>query len=413
MQDTNKFENLLTNVSLISKKYDDIAKITGENFNIFSVMQMESNERYTHSAIIGELLNPKGSHGQGSVFLQLFFEEIKELKCIENYNFDNSKCIIEQHIGTIDVDYTKGGFIDIVLKDDKNVIVIENKIYASDQRNQLKRYKNYYPNCVLLYLNLFGDVPSIESILDLELDKDFHIISYYNEITNWLEKCQKETFDQPILRETIKQYLNLVKKLSNQTINDTMSKEIKDLIKSNLKSASSIYHNYLSAKFEVLNKIRNEVFKKLDEVYNEQYEIVEQHEINASNASICIKHRKFLNQSAFFCVLTFSGTMSSENLLGKSLFVGILDYENRSEEYFLKEKVSNNLEQKGWWWQISKIDNFENFSVDFSNLDFIHFLALNQNKLELLAEHIFLSIVNYMEENKEILNRIQSQIANI
>ena len=136
----NKTQNLLQHVSIISKKYDDIAKITGENFNVFSVMSMESDERFTHSAIIGELLNPKGSHSQGSVFLKLFVEEISSLKEIENFDFENAKVIIEEHIGLIDEKYSKGGFIDIVLKDNNNVIVIENKIYAGYQKNQLVRY---------------------------------------------------------------------------------------------------------------------------------------------------------------------------------------------------------------------------------------------------------------------------------
>ena len=52
---------LLNQVGSILKSYDKIAKSTGENFNIFTVMGMESNEVKTHSAIIGELLNPKGS----------------------------------------------------------------------------------------------------------------------------------------------------------------------------------------------------------------------------------------------------------------------------------------------------------------------------------------------------------------
>ena len=39
------------------KKYDEIAKITGENFNIFSIMRAESDEVRTHSRIIADFLN--------------------------------------------------------------------------------------------------------------------------------------------------------------------------------------------------------------------------------------------------------------------------------------------------------------------------------------------------------------------
>lgn len=40
----------------------------GENFNLISLLGMERDEVRTHSRIVGDLLNPKGSHGQGGVF---------------------------------------------------------------------------------------------------------------------------------------------------------------------------------------------------------------------------------------------------------------------------------------------------------------------------------------------------------
>jgi len=60
-----KIKHLPNQGGSLLKSYNKIAKETGENFNIFTVMGMQSNEVKTHSAIIGELLNPKGSHGLG------------------------------------------------------------------------------------------------------------------------------------------------------------------------------------------------------------------------------------------------------------------------------------------------------------------------------------------------------------
>ena len=70
----NNLKNLMQHISIIQKKYDDIAKITGENFNIFSVLKMDSKEVRMHSAFIGELLNPKGSHGIEDKPLKFFIE---------------------------------------------------------------------------------------------------------------------------------------------------------------------------------------------------------------------------------------------------------------------------------------------------------------------------------------------------
>src|SRR5690554_1214303 len=76
-QDVLNLRNFLDNVATISKKYEEIAKITGENFNVFKILRLTTNEVRTHSAFIAELLDPKGCHDQGEVFLRLFIEKLK------------------------------------------------------------------------------------------------------------------------------------------------------------------------------------------------------------------------------------------------------------------------------------------------------------------------------------------------
>ena len=79
-------QNLLTQVSSLSEKYDKILKETGEDFNIFKILKMESKEVKTHSAFLSELLNPKGSHGQNDIFLKLFIEVVK-VDAIQRFDF--------------------------------------------------------------------------------------------------------------------------------------------------------------------------------------------------------------------------------------------------------------------------------------------------------------------------------------
>ena len=67
-----QLENLLANVSSINKKYEEMARLTGENFNIFRILKIERSEVRMHSALLAELLNPNGSHGCGNIFLELF-----------------------------------------------------------------------------------------------------------------------------------------------------------------------------------------------------------------------------------------------------------------------------------------------------------------------------------------------------
>jgi PD-(D/E)XK nuclease superfamily len=300
---------LLQKITAIQIKYDEIAKITGENFNIFSIMNMESNEVSTHSAIIGELLNPNGSHGQGSIFLNLFVEEIKMKFNSENLDIglNHFEALVNEKIceRTISVgnnwDNVTGGRIDIIVEDKKQILIIENKIYAIDQPYQLIRYKNYAQsrpskNMFLFYLTLDGkDLKENEEPYSIQDDikimgsnfkydkkteyndfvlKNNHIsnihhclyypISFRDDIKNWLEKCLEKVYALPIVRETLVQYLNLVKKLTNQSTNYIKTMEILELLKKNVLQSFEISRSIDSLK----SKLYYEFFENLIQYSN-------------------------------------------------------------------------------------------------------------------------------------------------
>ena len=67
------------------------------------------------------------------------------------------------------------GRADIILRNTKNVIVIENKIYAFDQKGQLAKYYKACrdlgyddENIYILYLNRFGDDVSKYSLIQIK-----------------------------------------------------------------------------------------------------------------------------------------------------------------------------------------------------------------------------------------------------
>ena len=225
-----KVEMLLRDVYHISTHYEKMGKLSGENFNIFQILSLESSEVRMHSALLAELLNSKGSHGQDDLFLDLF---VKQFGIVD---FDTKSAIaeVEKYIGFINHDYSQGGKIDILLTDmDGKHIIIENKIYAGDQKNQLLRYYNYDVRAHLYYLNLDGAAPTDFST-DGALDSDkYTIISYSYNIIEWLEKCKKEAVSLPIIRETIGQYIWLLKHLTNQTQISKMKDEIQNLLAKN------------------------------------------------------------------------------------------------------------------------------------------------------------------------------------
>lgn len=65
----------INTVSGITKKYEELARLSGENFNIFRLLKLDRKEVGTHSMFLAELLNAKGTHGQGDTFLRIFLAQ--------------------------------------------------------------------------------------------------------------------------------------------------------------------------------------------------------------------------------------------------------------------------------------------------------------------------------------------------
>jgi len=226
----NDIKTLMIDVGYISKHYQEMTKITGEEFNVFKTLGLQSSEVRLHSAILTDLLNPLGSHGQNDLFLKIFVRQQE----ITDFDTKSAIAVYEKNTGFINSDYTKGGRIDILITDKHNKhIIIENKIYAGDQKNQLLRYYNFDREAHLFYLNLFGVKPSEFSTNATIPEDQYKIISYNYDIIGWLEECKREAVSLPIIRETIVQYINLLKQLTNQTTGEKMKDEIRKVIANN------------------------------------------------------------------------------------------------------------------------------------------------------------------------------------
>ncbi|MDD6784530.1 MAG: PD-(D/E)XK nuclease family protein [Prevotellaceae bacterium] len=245
----------------------------GENFNIFEVMHAQRDEVYTHSAIIASLLDPMWNHGCKSTFLKVFVDLLKESLPNVDFSFDTDleKChvYVEYNIGNISSGNESGGRIDIIIQSEKRdkAIIIENKIYADDQKKQLYRYKNYaqthYKSYIILYLTLDGHVPSNDStsgdMFSMEEGKDFFCIDYKSFIRDWLICCKEKAASSPVVRETITQYYNLILKLTNQDMESSTKEKLVDLLanKDNIAAMFKIK----SVHYDVLNKICNTTLK--------------------------------------------------------------------------------------------------------------------------------------------------------
>src|SRR4051812_21689271 len=107
MTNSQIFYNILGSASLICHKRKQLLCETGESFNIFNVLDLEYHETRLHSKFIAELLNPQGSHGQKTVFLKRFLEQLNIFQ-IEESLLAQAKVYVEEYIGPISEDCMKG-----------------------------------------------------------------------------------------------------------------------------------------------------------------------------------------------------------------------------------------------------------------------------------------------------------------
>lgn len=221
------------------------------DFSLFNFFDPGENKI---SEILAYFLDEKQNHGQGNAFL---FEFVKL--------FGNDKIDITHSLNVCEKSITNNRRIDIYIKLQNFTIAIENKIWASDQDNQLKDYAKYLEkqskeNFLLFYLTPYGTHPSAKSIdkeykAELIKNGQLRVLSYKHDITNllnkWLVVCEAESVSHFI--KEFKKYLE-IKFLGNNKLN--MSKNLREIIYENQTEVESLVSVY--------KKIENEVTDKLN-----------------------------------------------------------------------------------------------------------------------------------------------------
>jgi hypothetical protein len=231
--DIQRFFQEVASICALGQEQQEERNRKGENYNLFSILSIERYE-LKHSALIANLLDPKGSHGCGDAFLRAFFEiALKE----RTYPFED--CTLphsytEYYTGPIADD--TGGRIDILVKSSHYGLIIENKIYAGDQDKQLIRYDNYGKKTfgagkyLLAYLTLYGYDATKESTSTKSAEEVGYLrLSYAEDILRWLEQCARLADNKPLVRESLNQYIRTIKQLTYQDMNQKNIEKIIDL----------------------------------------------------------------------------------------------------------------------------------------------------------------------------------------
>lgn len=232
-QDIQRFFQEVASICALEQAQQEERNRKGENYNLFSILNIERYE-LKHSALIANLLDPKGSHGCGDAFLRAFFEiALKERAYLfEDCTLPHS--YTEYYTGPIAGDTS--GRIDILVKSSHYGLIIENKIYAGDQDKQLTRYDNYGKEIfgadgyLLVYLTLYGCDASKESTATKSAEEVAYLrLSYAEDILRWLKQCVRLADNKPLVRESLNQYIRTIKQLTYQDMNPKNIQKIIDL----------------------------------------------------------------------------------------------------------------------------------------------------------------------------------------
>lgn len=190
--------------------YAESERREASRFDLLRLLGLVELER-THSRILADLLNPRGTHGQSGLFLESFLDhvglrDIKPKLIIPGANVEVSS----EHPIT-------GGRPDIVVRCVPwLLLVIENKIKADENLTangvgQLEKYREWLNRQAaaekrLFFLTIHGD-KSRSGVEDID-------ISYLRDVHKWLEASLKGVA-APAVQHMLLRYLHAIEDLRN------------------------------------------------------------------------------------------------------------------------------------------------------------------------------------------------------
>ena len=190
-------------------------------FNVFAVLRSASDEVNLHSRFLHALLDHIDPRSGKRDNMREFVSGV-----VDEADFELEGATVQR----------EAGGIDLLVSNARQAIVVENKIWAGDQDQQLLRYRDalvaqgYGDEAIrLLYLTPYGHQPSAQSLGGIPVER-VRCVSYRDDLPDWLVGCQRRAFDEPALRESVAQYVDLVRKLTNTDYESETMNELKELL---------------------------------------------------------------------------------------------------------------------------------------------------------------------------------------
>ena len=220
-------KRLLNDISINTKKTENQYRKTGMAYNIFKVAGISEKE-VRICKVLADLLDPKGQHYQGNIYLKLFMDMVANPHIKKLVSFDLSRAKI-----TTEYLINEDRRIDIVIDDGVVFIAIEVKINAGEQEKQLADYAAFSRkmntksgSIPVLFLTPDGRESEDAS------KEDYISISFGKHIIPWLVKCLnlEETDRAAPIREILKQFIKAVKSFCGYMEDEEMENAINALV---------------------------------------------------------------------------------------------------------------------------------------------------------------------------------------
>lgn len=223
----NSYEAILRAARPILKTMEDEERLRPPNFNIFQVLGHAYREVATHSAMLAHLLDPAGSHTLEAIVLEGFLTVLQEAAMRQGEQKLSIPQMLDKRLWRCRKEASLPGYgrVDILLQGPEITLVVENKIWALDQTNQLLRYwcfvkkeserKRTLP--ILVYLTPDGRLPTPTSgATASELVANLVCLSYREDISKLMQSTRQilqEANRAVSVSEILLQYANLIKGL--------------------------------------------------------------------------------------------------------------------------------------------------------------------------------------------------------
>jgi hypothetical protein len=194
-------------------------------YNLFRLLDLERSEVRLHSRFIADLLDPYGTHGQGSLFLRLFLHLLVDKFAGAPPGSGQEWAGYLQHIAdTLESTPRLGEWqivreqerIDVSIRNPRTrlLIFIENKIDAAEQNNQLRRYRELlesyrdtYDWRLLLFIAPKNYCETTTGRPDIR-------VHYEDDVRSWIQQALTQVCSERV-RAALAQYVQTISNLGN------------------------------------------------------------------------------------------------------------------------------------------------------------------------------------------------------